>query len=57
MIELGRAAYFRAEYDSAEALWDSALEKARSSQDSLSEVVALTWLGHRARKQSEYEIT
>lgn len=46
--------YFGGEYDSARAVWLSALDRARAKRDSVAETRILTWLGLAAWRLGDY---
>jgi len=54
LLARGEEAYLRGRYDSARAMWSVALERSRSTRDSLAEARALTWLGLAAWRTGDY---
>jgi CHAT domain-containing protein/tetratricopeptide (TPR) repeat protein len=53
-LTVGESLYFRAEYDSAGAVWREALGRAMREADSGAEARVRTWLGLLARKLGDY---
>ena len=55
-LTVGESLFFRAEYDSAGALWHAALSRAMARDDTASEARVRTWLGLLARKLGDYDM-
>jgi CHAT domain-containing protein/tetratricopeptide (TPR) repeat protein len=53
-VTAGEAVYLRGEFDSARALWTSALRRASAAGDSALAARLLTWLGLAAYRQGKY---
>ncbi len=54
LFAVGEAAYWAAEFDSAQAQFERALAQARSEGDRAAEAEALTWLGGVAYRRADY---